>query len=156
MSEEAPAARPNLIGAIARWLGAALLIGAVGCWLTGVPGAGLLFIGGALASIVGMVFAAADNRARPEGAPAPPPSAMLALLIFVMAVATFLLGAGHTMGSAPSSANDFLIEGVALAAALVLFVLGIVAVGAPRVRRGGAFVALATFGALLAFSLAIA
>ena len=156
MSEDVPAApQPNLPGAIARWLGAALLLGAVFCWLTGLPGAGLLAIGGGLLLAAGLAFGVADRRNRPEGAPAPPPSPMLAFVTAVMAIAAFLIGASRTMGSAPSSSNDFLVEGVALVTTFLLFLLTIAAFVGPKVRGPAALVSMAAVGGLFLFSLVI-
>ena len=154
MTEDVPAAaaKPGLAGVIGRWLGAALLLGAVFCWLTGLQGAGLLAIGGGLLLATGMAFGVADRRNRPEGASAPPPSLMLAFVTAVMTITAFLLGAGRTMGSAPSSSNDFLIEGVALVATLLLFLLTVAAFVGPKVRRPAALISTATVAGLILFS----
>jgi hypothetical protein len=59
------------------------------------------------------------------------------------------------MGSAPSGSNDFLVEEIALVAALTLFLLAIVAFAAPRVRPLAALLSTATVGVLFLVSLAL-
>jgi hypothetical protein len=146
--------RPILAGVIARWLGSLLVVAAILAWLTGLPGTGLMIIAGGILLIAGTAFSLADRKARPAHATAPP-SPLLAALTLVMAVTAFLLGAGRTMGSAPSGSNDFLVEGIALVAALVLLLLAILAFAAARVRPVAALVSTATVGVLFLASLAL-
>lgn len=154
-SPAAPA-RPILAGVVARWIGSLLLLAAIFAWLTGLPGAGPILIAGGILLIAGMAFSLADGRRRPAEAGPPAPTPLLAVLTLVMAVTAFLLGASRTMASAPSSSNDFLLEGVALVASLVLVVLAVVAFAEPRLRLRLALVSMATVGALFLFSLALA
>lgn len=82
----------------------------------------------------------------------PPASPMRGLLIVALAFVAFLTGLGRTMASAPSSANDFLIEKVALAAALLLFLLGLAAFAVPGIRRAGTLFGIATVVVLILLS----
>jgi hypothetical protein len=151
----AAAGKPVLAGVIARWLGSFLVVAAIVAWLTGLPGTGLMMAAGGILLIAGMAFSLADRKALPTDAAAPPPSPLLAVLVLLMAVTAFLLGAGRTMGSAPSGSNDFLVEEIALVAALTLFLLAIVAFAAPRVRPLAALLSTATVGVLFLVSLAL-
>jgi hypothetical protein len=156
MSEISPeAVKPILAGVIARWLGSFLVVAAIFAWLTGLPGTGIMLIAGGILLIAGMAFSLADRKAMPADAAAPPPSPLLAVLSLLMAVTAFLVGAGRTMGSAPSGSSDFLVEEIALVAALILFLLAITAFAAPRVRRVAALVSTAAVGVLLLVSLAL-
>ena len=148
-----PAARPRLAGVIARWLGAALVLASILSALTGLPGGAPMFLGGILLLAAGLGFAILDRRAWPDGSARPPPSPGLAAMIMVMAAASFLVGAGRTMGSAPSSSADFLVEKVALAVSFALIVLGVIAFAEPRRRPACALIGLLAFAALFLFNM---
>ena len=92
---------------------------------------------------------------QPEATP-PKPSALLAFLILIMAIVAFLAGAGRTMGSAPSGSGDFLVEKVALIAALLLFLLSLAAFVVPGIRRTGATIGFVTVACLIGFNMMIA